>query len=96
MIHAYGPTETTVYATTCRLTDADICPIGSALNNTSLYILDQAKNPVAIGMKGELYIGGDGVGRGYWNRPELTRERFMENPFVSEEDRKLGRNRRPL
>ena len=94
LIHAYGPTETTVYATTCRLMDADLCPIGSALNNTSIYILDQAKNSVAIGMKGELYIGGDGVGRGYWNRPELTQERFMENPFVSEEDRKLGRNRR--
>ena len=94
LIHAYGPTETTVYATTCCLTDADICPIGSALNNTTLYVLDQTKNPVPIGMKGELYIGGDGVGRGYWNRPELTLERFMENPFASNEDRKTGRNRR--
>ena len=72
LTHAYGPTETTVYATTTQLTDARICPIGKALNNTTLYILDQAKNPVPMGMKGELYVGGDGVGRGYWNRPELT------------------------
>ena len=94
LIHAYGPTETTVYATSCRLTDADFIPIGSALNNTTLYVLDPDKNPVPVGMKGELYIGGDGVGRGYLNRPDLTRDRFLENPFAAKEDKRLSRNRR--
>gem|GEM_PF-2374775 len=92
--HAYGPTETTVYATAGRLLTADVCPIGSALHNTTLYVLDQDQNPVPVGMPGELYIGGDGVGRGYWRRPELTAQRFIQNPFVSHADSRLGRNRR--
>ncbi|MGZ6530017.1 MAG: non-ribosomal peptide synthetase, partial [Tumebacillaceae bacterium] len=91
--NAYGPTESTTFATLYRATDADEIisgvPIGRPLQNTQLYVLDAHRNPVAIGIPGELYIGGDGVANGYWNQPELTEERFVPNPFVHEQGVRL-------
>lgn len=78
----YGPTENTVEATTYQINHGQgSVPIGKALANTSLYVLDSHMQPVPIGVVGELYIGGRGVARGYLNRPELTAEKFVPNPF---------------
>ena len=80
MIHVYGPTETTVYASYYFIDHIDewaaTIPIGKPLANTTSYILDENMDPVALGVIGEIYIGGDGVARGYLNRPELTAEKF--------------------
>ncbi len=79
LLNCYGPTETTVYST-CAVVDPDACgdpPIGQALANTALYVLDQGGAAVPVGEIGELYIGGAGVARGYIRRPDLDRERFL-------------------
>jgi acyl-coenzyme A synthetase/AMP-(fatty) acid ligase len=68
--------------------------IGKPYNNFSLYILDNNLRPLPIGAIGELYIGGDGLARGYLNRDDLTKERFIANPFVTKEDKALGKNTR--
>jgi len=74
----YGPTETTVGSLMLRLKDfsGPVIPIGRPLSNTQVYIFDSLRQPVPIGVTGELYIGGDGVTAGYLNQPELTAERF--------------------
>jgi amino acid adenylation domain-containing protein len=78
----FGPTETTVWSTCARLTDiSDGITIGKPIANTTVRILDGRKNPCPIGVPGELFIGGDGVSLGYWNRPQLTAERFISDPF---------------
>jgi arthrofactin-type cyclic lipopeptide synthetase A len=90
--NAYGPTEATVYATECALAQADETPIiGHPIANTRIYILDGKGEPLPLGAIGELYIGGAGVARGYLNREELTRERFLKDPFVSETDARMYR-----
>lgn len=78
----YGPTETTVWSTVKELNDSIKVDIGRPIANTWIYILDNHMNPVPIGVAGEMYIGGDGLARGYFNKPELTSERFVENPFI--------------
>ncbi|WP_149096496.1 non-ribosomal peptide synthetase [Paenibacillus terrae] len=86
LINGYGPTETTVFAATWAVDrsvcDTGVVPIGKPLNNTALYIVDRAGHLQPIGIGGELYVGGEGVARGYVNRPELTAERFVENPWL--------------
>lgn len=79
----YGPTETTVYSSACRIESAPHEPIriGRPLPNTQMYILDKNHQPVPIGAVGDLYIAGEGLAIAYWQRPELTAERFIENPF---------------
>ncbi len=79
----YGPTETTIWSSVYRVnsTLANTAPIGRPIANTTMYVLDAWKRPVPIGVPGELYIGGDGVARGYWQRPELTSEKFLDDPF---------------
>jgi amino acid adenylation domain-containing protein len=78
----YGPTETTVWSTCARITDTSSgITIGKPIANTSVRILDAQENLSPIGVPGELCIGGDGVTLGYWNRPELTAERFIPDPF---------------
>ncbi len=88
----YGPTETTIWSTTARITQTmDVVPIGEPIANTSVHVLDSYLRPVPPGVAGELYIGGDGVARGYHNRPELTRERFVPDPFATDSAGRLYR-----
>ena len=78
----YGPTETTVWSMISRVANADdVVPLGQPIANTQIYLLDSAFNLVPIGVPGELYIGGDGLARGYWQQPDLTAERFVPDPF---------------
>ena len=79
----WGPTETTILSTAYRCErDANRNPpIGTPIFNTTAYIVDEAMQPVPVGVSGELCIGGDGVTHGYWNRPDLTADRFVPNPF---------------
>ncbi|MEZ5882764.1 MAG: LLM class flavin-dependent oxidoreductase [Paracoccaceae bacterium] len=79
----YGPTETTIWSSTETAQGGEgIVNIGLPISNTQLYVLDEAGEPVPLGVPGELYIGGDGVTRGYWQREDLTAERFLPDPFV--------------
>ena len=88
----YGPTETTIWSTIERIERADQeITIGRPIANTEIYILDPCLQPVPIGVSGELYIGGHGLARGYRQRPELTNERFIPNPFSSVSGAKLYR-----
>jgi natural product biosynthesis luciferase-like monooxygenase protein len=82
LINVYGPTETTVWSTTSRI-DRSGGPvtIGRPIANTQIYIVDKHLRLVPVGVAGELCIGGDGVTRGYLDRPELTAERFVPDPF---------------
>ncbi len=77
----YGPTETTIWSTAYRLTPGEKILIGRPIRNTECYILNSHMKPVPAGVTGDLYIGGDGVAKGYLNQPELTRERFIQHPF---------------
>ncbi|MBE9214963.1 amino acid adenylation domain-containing protein [Plectonema cf. radiosum LEGE 06105] len=85
LINEYGPTETVVgcciYDTSNKPATTNAVPIGSAIANVQLYVLDKYLQPVPVGIPGELYIGGVGVARGYLNKPELTAEKFILNPF---------------
>jgi len=81
IFNIYGPAETTVWSTNKCVEDTHIT-IGKPIANTQVYILDANKRPLPIGVAGELCISGDGVGKGHLNRPELTAERFLPNPFV--------------
>jgi len=90
LINNYGPTECTVVstsgevfpATAVKRQESGLPPdIGRPISNMSVYVLDRYINPVPVGIPGELFVGGAGLGRGYLNRPELTGEKFFENPF---------------
>ncbi len=89
--NCYGPSETTTYATVGRLLPDDPPTIGRPIAGTDVYVLDGALNPVPIGVPGELYIGGRGVGRGYLNRPGPTAARFVADPFGDEAGARLYR-----
>ncbi|WP_432400822.1 amino acid adenylation domain-containing protein [Wukongibacter sp. M2B1] len=87
LINGYGPTENTTFSVCHRITrDYDISiPIGIPINNSSAYILDKNMKVVPIGVPGELYVGGDGLARGYLNNEELTAEKFVKSPFIEGE-----------
>ncbi|WPG36184.1 non-ribosomal peptide synthetase [Variovorax sp. EBFNA2] len=79
----YGPTETTIHVTrwTCRDDGQSLVPIGQPISDTQCHILDAELNPVPRGVAGELYLGGVSLARGYFNKPGLSAERFVANPF---------------
>ena len=84
--NGYGPTETTMCVVANELKEGNDITIGTPIANTQIYILDSDQRPVPIGVPGEIYIAGEGVGKGYLNRPELTAERFIPNPFATKEN----------
>ena len=95
LVNMYGITETTVHVTYRPLTSSVVensaSVIGSAIPDLTIYILDQHLQPVPIGVRGEMYVGGAGVAKGYLNRPELTAERFIPDPFSEEAGGRLYR-----
>ena len=95
LLHAYGPAENTTLSTWHLVDDvpagATTVPIGRAIANSQIYVLDRHLSPVPVGVPGELYVGGDGIAQGYLNRPDLTAERFVPDPFRSHAGAKLYR-----
>ena len=91
----YGPTETHVVSSFFLHSEPRLWPtlppIGRPIANGRVYILDGHGEPVPIGVAGEIHIGGAGVARGYWSRPELTAQRFMKDPFVEEAGARMYR-----
>ncbi|WFE21614.1 amino acid adenylation domain-containing protein [Solwaraspora sp. WMMD937] len=92
LVNGYGPTEATIYATMAEIPPqpAEVT-IGRPVPNTTAYLLDAERRPVPIGVPGELYLGGRGVADGYLNRPELTAERFVPDPYATDAGRRLYR-----
>ena len=90
LINMYGITETTVHVTYLSIKEKDTEKpsnhIGKRLPDLNIYLLDEHMSPVPVGVKGEIYIGGAGLARGYLNRPNLTAEKFVPNPFMTEQD----------
>ena len=93
LINGYGPTETTTFACTYGITrdfPGPSVPIGRPISNTTAYVLN-AMQPAGVGERGELFIGGEGLGRGYHKRPDLTAERFTPDPYADTPGRRLYR-----
>ncbi|HLL46628.1 MAG TPA: amino acid adenylation domain-containing protein, partial [Longimicrobiaceae bacterium] len=95
LLHMYGPTETTAWCSYEQVEhvaeDALTVSVGRATGNQRIYLLDGALNPVPVGVAGEAYVGGDGVVRGYLDRPALTAERFVPDPFAAEPGARMYR-----
>ena len=89
----YGPTETTIWSSVYKVEGRDekLVPIGTPIANTTFYILDSNRQPVIEAAEGELYIGGEGLARGYFERAELTAEKFVSDPFSSQPGARLYR-----
>lgn len=89
----YGPTESTVWTSCNLISQTEVCAtsIGRPLADIQVFLLDEYLQSVPIGVPGELFIGGDGLARGYFNRPELTAERFIPNPFSARPGSRLYR-----
>jgi amino acid adenylation domain-containing protein len=93
MVNEYGPTETVVGCIAYEIPEnaelANSIPIGRPIANTRIYVLDRSLQPAPVGVTGEIYIGGAGVARGYLNQPELTAERFVDDPFTDERNARM-------
>ena len=96
LLNTYGPTEATVVTTAYRIpgsaNDADLTTnvlIGTPLPNVEIHVLDEAQQPVPIGVPGELYIGGAGLAQGYFNRPDLSAKAFIPHPFIQQPGARL-------
>ena len=93
VFNVYGPAETVIWSSAYEIKEATKPAIGKPLFNEQVYVLDANNSPVPIGVKGELYIGGAGLARGYLNQQKLTQTRFIPNPFATEADQKKGYTR---
>ncbi|XP_055307168.1 dimodular nonribosomal peptide synthase-like, partial [Sitodiplosis mosellana] len=95
IINMYGPTETVIFATSwisdVTNSKSSLMPIGRPLSNKRIYLLDAHGEPVPLGAEGEIYIGGDGVARGYLNQPELTAEHFLPDQFSDDQMARMYR-----
>ena len=93
LVNIYGPTECTINILLCTVPTGSMVPppIGKVVANTNIYILDEQMEPVPLGVYGELYIGGIQLSRGYFRRPDLTKEKFVPNPFSSDPTSRLYR-----
>src|SRR5262249_51230854 len=94
LINGYGPTEGTTFSICHEVMGLDAfggVPLGKPISNTQAYILDGHGGPVPVGVRGEIYLGGEGLGRGYWRRAELTAERFVPHPFAERGGERLYR-----
>ncbi|HEY6252760.1 MAG TPA: amino acid adenylation domain-containing protein, partial [Candidatus Angelobacter sp.] len=94
VFNVYAPTETTIFTTTYQCEEYSSLqspPVGRPIANSRVYILDEELQPVPVGIGGEIYIGGIGVARGYWRRPELTAERFVPDAFSNQSGERLYR-----
>src|SRR6185369_5774453 len=97
LVNTYGPTEATIVATRHRIVNSGAdelegeIPIGRPTENAQVYVLDRWMQTVPVGVQGELYIGGQGVSRGYLRRPELTSTRFVPDPFGGAEGARVYR-----
>ena len=91
VVNGYGPTESTTFACCFRMSKdyraEGPIPIGHPISNSTVYVLDESLQPMRVGEPGELFIGGDGLALGYLNQPELTRTKFIPNPFAAESGR---------
>ncbi len=95
LLNLYGSAEVAADVTCHEVSDQDLLassiPIGRPIANTQVYILDGNRNPVPIGVRGEIYVGGDNLAQGYWRAPAQTTERFVENPIAPERSARLYR-----
>jgi len=94
LLNIYGSSEVAADVTCHEATDRDLASsvaIGRPISNTQIYLVDAYGDPVPVGIRGEIYVGGDGLARGYLNRPELTAERFVANWLVPEQSPRLYR-----
>ncbi len=95
VFNVYGPTEATALTTVCMIDKSyKNFPIGKPLYNMKCYVADSRLNPLPVGAVGELLIGGDGLARGYHNQQELTKEKFITNPFQTKEENAQNKNTR--
>jgi amino acid adenylation domain-containing protein len=93
LLNIYGSSEVAADVTWHEVGEEDTAtvPIGKPISNSQVYLLDRQMNPVPVGVRGQIYVGGDGLAAGYWNRPELTAERFVANPIAPEQSARLYR-----
>lgn len=87
----YGPTETTIWSAVCQIRDGEPMSLGRPIANTQFYVVNPQLQLLPVGTPGELLIGGDGLARGYRNRPELTAEKFIPNSFSEDKETRLYR-----
>jgi acyl-coenzyme A synthetase/AMP-(fatty) acid ligase len=91
LVNIYGPTENTINTTLCKVPAGQMTPppIGKPVANTQIYVVDEHMEPVPVGVYGELYLGGVQLAKGYFRRPDLTKERFVPNPFSDDPTSRL-------
>src|SRR5947208_10240163 len=94
LVNLYGPTEASIDATSRECLEdrgKGVVKIGRPIANTSIYILDKKRGAAPVGVIGEMYIAGHGLARGYLGRPDLTAEKFIPNPFSTQQGERLYR-----